>query len=206
MHHDVGGTGSGLVWWQRVGALRVHDGKLAPAEIAVHTPFQHALVMGNDAARRHLGTGGRDGQYDTYGQRCLRHGLSVPEVPHVALVGYAVGDGLRRVDDRSATDGQDEIDTLTAAETDALLHLRQQGIRHYPTQLHKVDIGLVEHLFHLIKKSVATGAATTVVDEHLRTAILSDQLRKLSLRLTSEHHPRRGIEIKVLHTLFYINE
>ena len=160
--------------------------------------------MGDDAARRHLGTGGRDGQYDTYGQRCLRHSLSVPEIPHVTLIGYAVSDGLRRVDDRSATDGQDEIDTLTAAETDALLHLRQQGVGHYPTQLHKVNIRLMEHLFHTVEKAVATGAATSVVDEHLRAAILFDQLRKPGLRLTSEHHPRRGIEIKVLHHDFCV--
>ena len=150
VHHDVGGSSSRLIGRQRISALRVHDGKLTTAEVAVHATLQHSLVVGDHTARRHLRACSRDGEHHADGQARLWHGLPVPEIPHVARIPHAVADGLRRVDHATATHSEDEVHLLLLTERYTLLHLREQRIGHYPTQLYKADACLGEHLLHLI--------------------------------------------------------
>ena len=150
MHHDVGGSSSRLIGWQRKSALGVHDGKLTTAEVAVHATLQHSLVVGDHTARRHLRARSRDGEHHANGQARLRNSFSVPEIPHVALIPYAIADGLCRVDHATATHGENEVHLLLLTERNTLLHLREKRIGHYPTQLYKADACLGEHLFHLI--------------------------------------------------------
>ena len=153
VHHDVGGTGGRLVRRQRVSALGVHDGKATAAEVAVHATLQHALVVGDDTTRRHLRSCGRDGEDHADGQTLTGNGTTVPEIPHVAGISHSIADSLRRVDDRAAANGQNEVHMLAATEFDTLPDLREQGIGHYPTQLHKRNAGLGEHRLYLIQQS-----------------------------------------------------
>ena len=156
VHHDVGSTGCRLIGRQRISALGIHDGELTATEVAVDAPLDEPVVFRDDTTRRHLGTGGGNRQHDANRQALLGCRLSFPEVPHVTLVGYTIGDGLCRVDDTAATDGEDKVYLFTAAETDSLFHFREQRVGHYPTQPHKGDACLVQHLFHFVEKPIAT--------------------------------------------------
>ena len=84
VHHDVRSSGSRLIGRQCIGALWVHDSELTAAEIAVHAALQHPLIVGDHTTRRHLRACCRNCQHHADGQTRLRHGLAVPEIPHVA--------------------------------------------------------------------------------------------------------------------------
>ena len=198
MHHYVGSAGCRLVGWQSVGALGVHHGKAASAQVAVDASLEQSLVGSDDAARRHLATGSGDGEHHANGQALLGHGFPSPEVPHVAVVGHAVAYGLGGVDHAASTHGEDEVYLLAAAQVDALAHLRQQWVGHHAAQLAKLDAGTTQLLPHHVEQSRPLRRASTIVDEHLLAATGSHQFTNLLLRLTAKHHSRGGIKIEIL--------
>ena len=94
MHHDVCGPSSRLVRRKRIGAFRVHDGKAATAEVAVDAALDESVVLGNNAAGRHLAACSRNGQHHTNRQTGLRDGFSCPEIPHVAIIQTTIANGF----------------------------------------------------------------------------------------------------------------
>ena len=153
MHHNVRTAGSRLIGRQGIGTLWVHDTETASAQVAVDTPLDGSLVLRNDATARHLAASSRYGEHHTDGQTLRRNSLPCPEVPHIAFITHTITDGLGRIDDAATTYSQDEVHSLRTTEGNAFLHLRQQRVRHYPTQLHKGYTCLVEQGIDLVQQA-----------------------------------------------------
>ena len=139
MHHDIGGTGCRLIGRQREGALGIQDGKLAAAQVAVESAFVLILIAGDHARITHLAASCGNRQHGTEGQTGFRCNTFSPEIPRVAVIAYAIADSLRRVDHRSAANGQNEVHAFPAAQFNTFFHFGEQRIGHHASQFHVGD-------------------------------------------------------------------
>ena len=94
VHHDVYRPAGCLIGRQRIGALRVHDGKTATSQVAVVSPLELPFFFRDHASAAHLTSGRGDGQYGCHGIAGSRFRFTLEEVPHIALVGQSVGNRL----------------------------------------------------------------------------------------------------------------
>ena len=146
MGAHVAHAGRGLVGGQREGELGVHDGELGAVGLAREATLEAELVVGDDAARGGLGAGGGDGEDAGDGELAGRVelGLLCKEVPYVAVDRDARGDGLGRVDDRAAADGEHHVGLVGAGRRDAVAHKAHLGVRAHAAELRVADAGAVE--------------------------------------------------------------
>ena len=157
VHHDIGSTCCRLIGWQGVGQLRIHNAEAATAQVAVDAALQQSFVAGDNATVGHLAACCGNGQYDADRQTGLRRGLAGPEVPHIAVVAHAIADGLGRVDNASATYGEDEVYLFAATEFNAFVDLRQQRVGDDATQLDKADASLTQSVEGAVEQTGTTG-------------------------------------------------
>ena len=171
VHHHVGHAGGRLVGRQGERAAGVHDGKLRAREVVRVAELHVAVLVGDDRRLAHLAAGGGDGQHTGHGQHLRRRGFAKIEVPDVALVGYAVADALGRVDDAAATDGEQEVDALLAAQLDTLLSQRQTRIGHHAAERNVLYPTLAEQRTDLIEQPRLQGTLSAVMHQHLRATV-----------------------------------
>ena len=152
------------------GQLRVHHGEFGGGRCRCCSPLHAALVLGNHAAVAHLAARGGDGEH--YAHRQAGPGLTGPvvELPHVGVLGQAVGDGLGGVDDAAAAHSQDKVYALFFAQLDALIHQRQPGVGHHAAQLHIRNSLALQRSPDLRKQARTLGAAAAVMDQNPATA------------------------------------
>ena len=49
VHHNIGTASRSLIGWQRIGALRVHNGEATAAEVAIDATLDKFLILGDNA-------------------------------------------------------------------------------------------------------------------------------------------------------------
>ena len=205
VHADVRCTGHGLILRQSHRELRIHDGEARTCEIRVIGAFDTALVchLRDDGRVRHLGAGCCDRQYDALRGACARLALEIVEIPDVArgLIRDSVADGLCGVDDGTAADGKDEVDTFLPTELDALVDLAEVRVRYDTAKLDIADPGFLELLFNRRHEARLLHTLTSVVDQNLRRALLLHKLSGFRSRIRTKHHLRRCIINKWQHSI-----
>ncbi|MPM69521.1 hypothetical protein SDC9_116466 [bioreactor metagenome] len=133
----------GLIGGEGAGIAGVQNGKFGPDHIRFRAaPFQVALLQRDDAAIGPFGPRRRDGQHRAHGQNGFNGMLSGEDVPEVPVVGHAHGNGLCRVDDGAAAQGQQKVAFIPAAELDAFVDLSAAGVGLNAGQLAERNSGL----------------------------------------------------------------
>ena len=197
----VGQTRRRLVRGKREGELRVHERELRALLVVGIARLQAQLVVAHHGVLRRLAAGGRDGEHHGDGQHVVGLTLRLEEVPHVAFVVRAHGDGLCRVDDRATAHGQNPVDVLFLAQRDALPHQADLGVRTHAAQLRVLDARRVERCFHAVDEPACDGALPAIVQQHAPRAALGQFRAHLLFRAAPEHEVRRRHEFEVLHGL-----
>ena len=123
MHHDIDGAVRRLIGRQRVGQLGVQHRETLAREVVLTSAFEAAILVRDDAGVAHLASGGGDRQHAAHRQAGLGRGFAGVEIPDIPLVGYAVTDRLRRVDDAAAAHREQEVGFLAADEPDPFADL-----------------------------------------------------------------------------------
>ena len=157
------------------------------------------LVVGDDRVLRGLAAGGRDGEHHGDGQHVVVGSLGFEELPHIAFHAGAVGDGLRGVDDRAATHGENPIDVSLLAEAHALAHQGDLGVRAHAAQLQMLDARGVQRGAHAVDEPGGHGAPAAEVHEHPLGPGRRQLLAHLLFSSASEDEMRGGNEFEVFH-------
>ena len=199
VHDHVRHAGRRLVRGQGEGADRVHDGEPGPAHLVGIAQLHVAVLVRDDAGFAHLAARGRDGEHAGDREVAFRRGLAQVEVPDFAVIRDAAGDGLGRVDDGAAADGEDEIHALLAAQVDAFVDERQARVRNDPAQADEVHAAVAEQPADLVQQAGLLGALAAVMDQHLVAAVFLHEGGHFLLGLLPEHDFGRGMIDEISH-------
>ena len=133
------------------------------------------------------------------GQRAGDLCLAAVEVPEVAVVARAVGDGLRGVNRGAAAHRQHEVHAVFLAQADALIHQVAAGIGLHAAQLEVPDARSVQRGDHLREQAAAHDAAAAVDNQRAAAAKFTDELANLVLAVPAEDKLCGGTEFKIQH-------
>lgn len=200
VHEDVADACSELLFRHGIRELRVHERERRTVERRVDAALDaHFLVRQHGAVAR-LAARGRERQHDGDRRRLRELRTAAPEIPDVRLrIRDAVGDGLRRVDDGAAADGEDEV----GAERDGLAHavarMGDERVRLDAAAHGERDAALGQHALDARQQARTHDGAAAVDDEDMAAAVLLDLLADLELGVLAEDDVRRAFEREVLH-------
>ena len=132
VHHDVHNAAAGLELGDRKGVFGIEEGDDRADGLrgdALLDPGRHEVV-GDDVRVGHLTAGRCDGQHRTDRENLVRFGMGAGRgiLPRVVAGRKADANGLGRVDDAAAADGQDKVDLFLPAQRDALMDEGQLGV------------------------------------------------------------------------------
>ena len=169
----VGHARSRLIRGKRERDLRIHERDERTEEGAVHAVLRPELIVADDARIRGFRTGGRDGEHRGHGQGGSDLRLLAEEIPDVALVRNAERDGLRRIDDAAASDGEHDVDLGFPRDADSLAHECDLGVRARSALLDHGDARRSELRAHAVEDAGPFGRTAAVHDERMRESALS---------------------------------
>ena len=121
----------------------------------------------------------RKGQYDAQRQDVHRNRTRV-EIPKVAVVHSAQGNGLRRVDHAATADGEHHVHLFLPAQLDSLVHQRVPRIGLYAAKLHPGDAGLLHRFLNLIQQPAPNDRTAAVMQQRL-FSVCAAKLARLEL-------------------------
>ena len=200
MRDHIGYAGSRLVGRQREGECGIHDGEHGAVEVGVEAALEVLGIVADDGGVRRFGARSGDGGYRDDGDALLWWGALREEVPHVAVIAGAEGDGLRSVHGRAAAHGYDYVNALRAGEFDALANGGDLGIGTHAAELCVGDASSVERCLHAIERAASDDRAAAVDDEGAREAECRQFLAGAVDGIASEDDLGGGVEGEVVHS------
>ena len=96
--------------------------------VCAQTQFLEGVAFGDDGVARAFTAGAGDGEHHADGQRVGDGLFADEEVPEITVVTCSGGNGFGRVDDRTASDGDESVDALVAGEANSFINKRVGGI------------------------------------------------------------------------------
>ena len=188
VHHDVGDAAGHLIHRQRIGQLRVHDGKFGAVQIRGQAALapggkvgQHGGIAGL-AARR----GNRED--DAHRQRRGRNALAAPVFPDVhGGVGGADGNGLGGVNGGAAAHGQNEIRLKFDGGADAVLRVVQGRIRFRASEGLVGQSRGIQQPADLLQQAAFLNAAAAIDDENAVSPVFADIVSGTALGILAEN-------------------
>ena len=199
VHHNIHAPACGLVFRQRHGQLRIHDGKSRSPVIAAVPPLEPSVLICYNRRIAHLGSCRRDRQDHTDRKASLCSSFPVIEIPYVSSICHAVSDCFGGIDHTAASYSKDKIRIFLFTELDSLIHKRQSGIRHDSSQRHIRDPRIVKRPVYALQQSASHHTAASIVDQHFPAPLLCHQLSGLIFGSFSEHDFCRCIILEILH-------
>ena len=205
---DVHEAAGRLVGRKGEGELGVHHGEARTQPVAGDGALEVVRLQADDAVARSLAAGGGEGEDDADGERGgddrrLLAVLAEGEVAEVAVVEGAEGDGLRRVDDAAAADGEDEVDLLAADEIDALADEGFARVRLHAAEGDEGDARLLQRLHDLVVDAVSLDAPAAEVQQRLGPAKCLHEGAGPLLGSPAKREMRRRLKFKVIHAVDY---
>ena len=183
---------------QRHEAFRIDDGSGRTQAFGPDAGLR--AVVRNHAAHRLLGARGRNRENGEHGQRLLRNGVAVEEVPAVALVLKAERNALGRVDHGAAAHGNHKAHALVAHPVHRLAHEAKTGIGLHAALFNHRHPRFFEALSHRGEKARAHDGAAAV--DHQALVGASDVLSQTAgfIFCTAPENEADGIVVgKVQH-------
>ena len=199
VHENIHAAAGGLKGRQREGQLWIHDGKGRTGHVRFKTALESVFFVGHHCGAAHFAASGGDGDHAADGQAGIGLALGHIVVPHVALVGSAVGNGLGRVDHAAAANSQNKIHALAARQLDALADQRKPGIGNHAAQ---GDIGQplpIQRGLDPVHKARTQGALPAVVDQYLAAFAGLDQTAALLLCIFAKDDLCGRVVDKIVH-------
>ena len=167
--------------------------------LAARTALEHAVFLGHHGVAATFGTGRRNRLHHANRECCRRRGLAIVKIPEIAVVNRTHRNGLGTVNRRAAAHRQNKIDAIFTDNFNALVHKRIVRVRLHAAKLHMRNANSIEASLHSVNEAGANRRTATVVDEHLRAAILFDEFTAFAFAAHAEHEFRRAVEIKIVH-------
>ena len=174
VHHHVSHTCRCLIRGQSEGAARIHDGKFGTGKVVGIAEFHIPVLVGNHTGLAHLAACSRNGEHSSQWQHGSRFCLALIEIPHIALVWHSIGDALGGVNDTTASNGKDEINTFPTTQFDAFLSQRKTRIGHHTPQFHEINTCLLKQTYDFHQEPRTNGTLPTIMHQHFRSTILLD--------------------------------
>ena len=199
VRHHVGDAAGQLIARQGERQLRIHDREARAMELGGQAALEVAFNQGDDGGVAALAAGGGDGQHAAVRQRGLNLRLAAVEIPEIAVIRHAVGDGLCGINRAAAAHGQQEIEVVFAAEADAFVDKVAARIGLDAAELAVGDARRLKGSLDLIKQAAALHAAAAVNDQRAGAARLLDEAADLHLGVFAENKFRGGTEFKIQH-------
>ena len=100
----------------------VENGEARVDQFRIDSSFEGAFFLGDDRAGAGFTTGGRNGEDRAYRQSSFGGAFAQVKIPDVVVDDGAHGDGLGRINDATAADGQDQAQLVLFAEFDAFVN------------------------------------------------------------------------------------
>ena len=200
VHDDVGDAADELLLGDGEGQLRIHEGEDRAVERRVEADLAHRVLIRQHGGVARLAARSGECQYGTDGHGLFEFGAAAPEIPDVrAGVGHAVGDGLGRVDDAAATDGEDEVGFEGECLADALAHecdarVRLDAAEHLEGEPRGRQLALDAR-----EQAAPDDAAAAVDDVDAARAVRAQFLGHAVLGMAAEDDLCRHLELKTLH-------
>ena len=168
-------------------------------EFSGQTALEAAVDLRDDGGIAALAAGSRNGQHAAVRQSGDGLGLAAVEIPEIAVIRHAVGDGLCGIDCAAAAHGQQEVEIVLAAQADALIDKVAARIGLDAAELTVKNARSLKRGLNLIKQAAALNAAAAVDDQRAGAAGFLDEAADLMLRIASEDEFGGGTEFKIQH-------
>ena len=139
------------------------------------------------------------GMVSTVRQGLRRNRFFNVEIPEVSFVGCAGRNGFCRVDGRTATHSQNEIDCFAAADFYAFIHFVIGGVGGDAAQLRVSQSGFVEAVFHSVQQAAFHCRAFAVDYQDLLAAVCLDEFSCLFFAAFAEYEFSGAIECEIVH-------
>jgi len=152
--------------------------------------------MRDHAADRLLRPRSRDREDGKNRERLLRHCAAFKELPAVALVFNAGGNGLRRVDHGTAAHGNDRADPLIAHPVNRVAHEAHAGVGLHAALFDHAETRVLEALFDRVEDPRA--ASGTAAEKHKDLGFPAENGKRLSAYLKfsiAAENEARGIGV-----------
>ena len=199
MRHDVGDAAGRLVGRQRAKERRILHRELRANMLAARAALEHAIFLGHHGVAAALGTGSRNRLHHANRERARRRGLAIVKIPEIAIVERTHGNGLGAINRGAAAHRKDKVNAVLADNLDALVHERIVRVRLHAAEFHVRDANSIEASLHAVDEARTHRRATTVMDQHLRAAILLDKRTAFIFAVHAEYKFRGAVEIEIFH-------
>ena len=134
----------GLVGRQGESEFGVHERHDGAVEIGVAAAFKVLGIVADDTGIGGLGARCGEGEHTGDVYALCRRGALAEEIPDIAVVGDAQGNGLGAVDGAAAAYRQNQVDVCLACDAQALANRGNLGVGAYAAELHVCDARGVE--------------------------------------------------------------
>ena len=196
MAHHVADAVGHLVFRQSEIKLRIHNAEHRTKNHVSVGQLQLRLLIGDNGSVAGFAAGGGQSQNGGNRQGSLDRLAGCEEIPHVAVIGHAHGDGLSGINDASSAYGQNKADAFPAAELNTLMDQGQPGIRLNASQFHKGNARFPQGGGYPVVEAAFFDASPAVVEKNLFGVGL-DQGANLGLGSLAEDDARFVGVIKV---------
>ena len=144
MRAHVGDDRCGLVGRQGESELGIHERHNGAVEIGVAAAFEMLGIVADDTRVGSLGARCGEGEHAGNVYTLGGCGALAEEIPDIAVVGNAQGNGLGAVDGAAAAYRQNQVDVCLACDAQALANRGNFGVGAYAAELHMRDARGVE--------------------------------------------------------------
>ena len=195
----VGHAGGRLVGRQREGERGVEQGEFRAEQPRGGAELAVFRIVADNARSRGLRPRGGNGEHARDGQ-AGRNGLLLrEEIPGVAVVFHAEGDGFGGVDDRAATHGQKPVDRFGTCGGHGVAYPADFGVGPHAALLHVRDAGFVERSLHGVEQPRAHDRPLAVRDHDAGDAERAQLGPRLGCRAAPEHELGGRAKHEIVH-------
>ena len=107
-----------------------------------------------------------------------------------------MGNGLGRVNNAAAADGDEKIDLLAAGKLDAFVDKAALGVGLHAAELDAVKTGGIDGRLDAVKQSGSFRGLAAIDDEHAAAAEFGDVFAGVILAVAPEHKICRAVKVK----------
>ena len=140
MTERIGRSVSGQVGRYGEGRFRIENGDLGVEQAVAKAEFFPGCVIGDHHPRVHLRTGCSQGENTNHGQGLFDAFFTGEEFPHIMVDQGTGGNGLGRIDDRTAACGNDHLCPVFPGQGNPPAYIREQRVGANATKFGHVEI------------------------------------------------------------------
>ena len=186
MRDDVGGGIHQIVTRYRLHQRRIDDGNLGEGVHRADGELFLGFLISHHSTIVHFTAGGGQRQDVEYRQCGVDAAFADEQIPHIAVVARAGGDGLGAVEHRAATDAQDGIDLMCAGQRNGFAYFGDYGVADNAAAFDVVHAVLVQAVSDCGEQAIALDAVAAIAQQHSLDIVLGQNLANQLLLTSAE--------------------